>query len=57
MFSYLATEIQGDNCFIMLTHLAWPAAPTPMNFFWFKKKYMLIVRKLEYSKKKKKKEM
>lgn len=50
MFSYLATEIQGDNCSVTLKHLAEAATPTAMYFFSFKKKYMLIVRKLEYSK-------
>lgn len=50
MFSYLATEIQGGNCFVMLKHLAVDTAPCSNVFFWLKKKRcMLTVRKLEHS--------
>lgn len=40
MFSYLATEIQGGNCFVMLKHLAVDIAPCSNVFFWLKKKKM-----------------
>lgn len=36
MFSYLATEIQGGNCFAVLRHLAGPTVPGGNLFFWLK---------------------
>lgn len=36
MFSYLATEIQGGNCFAVLRHLAGLTVPGGNLFFWLK---------------------
>lgn len=45
----LATEIQGGNRFTVLRYLAGPTVPGGNLFFWLKKTYVLILRKLEHS--------
>ena len=45
----LATEIQGGNHFAVLRYLAGPTVPGDNLFFWLKKTYVLILRKLEHS--------
>lgn len=44
----LATEIQGGNRFAVLRYLAGPTVPGGNLFFWLKKTYVLMLRKLEY---------
>ena len=45
----LATEIQGGNHFAVLRYLAGPTVSGDNLFFWLKKTYVLILRKLEHS--------